>query len=130
MDVLSVDLRDLTDAELAELQADVQVQAGARAVLASSPAQAAEVVESEAERLGRVQEAYHRALALRHGTDPTTPTAWAPPSGLHDAYPLGWAVVHSGQAWASRVRNNNAEPGAPGPAGTAPSPWEPIERQD
>ena len=36
---------------------------------------------------------------------------YVPPTGAHDAYPLGWKVMHDGKTWVSLVDGNVWVPG-------------------
>jgi uncharacterized small protein (DUF1192 family) len=39
---------------------------------------------------------------------------WRQPEGAHNAYPLGWKVLHNGKAWESTTGANVWEPGVSG----------------
>ena len=39
---------------------------------------------------------------------------YVPPTGAHDAYPLGWNVTHDGKTWVSLTAANVWEPGVSG----------------
>ena len=39
---------------------------------------------------------------------------YVPPTGAHDAYPLGWNVTHDGKTWVSLTVANVWEPGVSG----------------
>lgn len=66
--------------------------------------------------LKREQEAAMAALvpeqtdALLGATAPPAGEAWKQPTGAHDAYPLGWMVIHIGKQWESLVTANVWEP--------------------
>ena len=46
------------------------------------------------------------------------------PTGYHDAYPLGWTVVHAGHEWVSLREGNPDEPGV------VPSSWKQVVGPD
>ena len=91
---------DLTDEELAALALEVQQEQSRRAVLLAVP-----------EAMRDLNAQFLDAEGAEQG-DP-----WRQPQGAHDAYPLGWRVLHNVKEWESLVAANVWEP---------PMNWRPV----
>lgn len=104
MDVTSLNLMALTDAEILQLRGDVEADIARRTVLNTAEEQAQEL-----------SEAWYQASGRKPG-DP-----WSQPRGAHDAYPPGAVVTDKGQAY----RNDHPGPNGwkPGDVGAS---WTPV----
>lgn len=91
------DLAELTDEQLSLLIVEAQDEIARRADL--------DFIPHEMERLSE-------RWAEASGRQPGDP--WEQPTGAHDAYLLGWTVIHDGREWESLVPANVWEPGVSG----------------
>ena len=92
-----IELSSMTDAELSDL--------------------AVAVNEERSSRYRKVtrEQAMNDLLTTAKSDDGVEPgTAWIAPTGSHNAYPLGWVVLHGGKEWESLVTGNVWEPGISG----------------
>jgi hypothetical protein len=87
------DLTVLTDQELAILQKDIAKEVQRRML----PAQ---------------MDAMNKTYLTSSGVVPGS--AWRQPTGAHDAYPLGFSVIHNEKTWESLTPSNVWEPGVSG----------------
>jgi hypothetical protein len=68
------------------------------------------------------------AQAAAQAAQHTPGSAWAPPTGSHDAYPLNATVTSGGKTWTNLTANNVWSPGVAGwrevvATGAAPAAW-------
>lgn len=92
-----IDLKTLTDDALATLLDDARAEYQRRQTLQTA------LQEEPA-----LQAAYLDSVGRGMGEP------YVPPTGAHDAYPLGWKVMHNGKTWESLVPSNVWEPGMSG----------------
>jgi|SRR5690606_26355481 len=109
-----MDLSGFTDAELQDLEDQINDEQQARILLANGP----QIAESLAQA---TQAARERDLA------PGEHVVWVQPTGAHDCFPMNALVSHVGKVWRSTTPANVWEPGVSGweevVEGGGPSPW-------
>ena len=106
-----MELMTLTDAELGQLQADVQKEIQRRSDLVTIP-----------ETVSMLNLAYLAA----EGTEPGQ--EWRAPTDATNSYPVGWQVIYGGKTWESTTPFNVWEPGVAAwrevvPEGAPPPEW-------
>lgn len=94
---MSDDLKEMTDAELDQLQFDVLTEQSRRNNLEVIPVQMA---------------ALNTEYLVADGIEQND--AWRQPTGAHDAYPINWAVSHKNKKWLSLLDGNVWEPSVSG----------------
>lgn len=94
-----MDLKTMTDEELAELAATVGAEQARR--------------RAEADATAAIDAAL-AVYAVTAGMDRGEGAAWVQPVGAHDSYPSGAIVSHGGKTWESLVTANVHEPSISG----------------
>lgn len=84
----------MTDAELEQFAIDLQAERDRRHALNTAEAETTRINERYLEAVGR-----------------TPGSAREQPVAAHDAYPVGWVVVHNGKQWESLTPANVWRPG-------------------
>lgn len=95
MSLPEIDYQSLTDDEVAQLKAEASLEQDRRIRVAQAPIKAEELAVEYLKDVGR-----------DHGSD------WVQPTGAHDAYPLGYQVVHNQIVWESLIPANTTTPGS------------------